>query len=178
VSRSAGATVGHLPRDDAPRFHGILDELAIVRAPATVRARLIGGWERGPYGRGSIGVVLDVDPCASRRRLDAPFLPAELAVRVDTATRHVPILRQLLGDARSLVATAAVVMSREDGLQVMRVCIAEDEIGTLTETMTARYVALERRVLAAGFPATCAAMIEEGTRGPKVRVWLPRPDRD
>ena len=40
---AAEATVGHLSRDDAPRFHAIIDRLVRAGGPATCRGMLTGG---------------------------------------------------------------------------------------------------------------------------------------
>jgi hypothetical protein len=170
------ATVGYLPRDDARRFHGVLDELARMHEPATARARLTGGWERGPYGRGSIGVSLDVDPSVVRRRPDAPFLPAEIDVAVRTNPARSSALDAALGDRDSLDCTASLLPPPEGGTPVLQVHIDGDGVGMLTEATTRRYLALVERVLAAGFPATCAATIVRRRHRPAIVVRLPRPD--
>jgi hypothetical protein len=46
--------VGYLPREDAPHFHAVIDKLTAKDRPATCRARLTGGWDRGRHDRGSI----------------------------------------------------------------------------------------------------------------------------
>ena len=55
---AAGATVGHLSREDAPRFHTVIDRLARAGIPATCRAMLTGGWDRGSADRGYIGIKI------------------------------------------------------------------------------------------------------------------------
>jgi HIRAN domain len=51
-----GHHLGYLPREDAPRFHAVIDRLTAKNRPATCRARLTGGWDRGRHDRGSIGL--------------------------------------------------------------------------------------------------------------------------
>jgi Bifunctional DNA primase/polymerase, N-terminal/CHC2 zinc finger len=169
-----GATVGYLPRRDARRFHAVLAELTHEHTPATARARLTGGWERGPYGRGSIGVVLDIDPRVARRRTDAPFLPAELAIAVHTGTQHHRAVAGLLDGATSVDVVATLYVARDREQEVLRVRIGGCEMGELGEAMGTRYLPLVERVLTAGYPATCAATIARGTRAHRVRVRLPR----
>jgi HIRAN domain len=51
-----GHQLGYLPREEAPRFHAVIDKLTAKDRPATCRARLTGGWDRGRDDRGSIGL--------------------------------------------------------------------------------------------------------------------------
>jgi hypothetical protein len=169
-----GATVGYLPRDDAPRFHRVVEELAREHVPTTARARLTGGWERGPHGRGSIGVILDVDRRVSRRHADAPFLPGELTVAVHAQPTFRAALERLLHDADSAECTATLVPPPEAGPAALQVRIGDEPVGTVGDTATARHLPLVERVLAAGFPATCAAKIVRHGRGPGVTLRLPR----
>lgn len=81
-----GHTVGFLPRDDAPRFHAVLEELRSSNRSAVCRALLIGGWDRGPDDRGHIGIVLiltptlEIVPTAPGVRVGPPA-PAALTAR-------------------------------------------------------------------------------------------------
>jgi hypothetical protein len=169
-----GDVVGYLPRGDAPNFHAVLAQLAHEHVPATARARLTGGWERGPHGRGSIGVVLDVDPHVLRRQPDAPFLPGEVSVRVRSDAHHVAALQRLFADVGSMQTTATVSAPREEAPETLRVMIAGLDVGVLPETSTAGYLPIVERVLAAGFPATCTALFEQRRQRPTLRVRLPR----
>lgn len=73
---AAQATVGHLSRDDAPRFHAIIDRLASAGSPATCRAMLTGGWDRGGGDRGYIGLKVFTGRRPARWNGRAAFLPA------------------------------------------------------------------------------------------------------
>jgi hypothetical protein len=167
-------TVGYLPRADAPRFHRILEQLAHEQEAATARAHLTGGWERGRLGRGFIGVALDVDPRVLARRPDAPFLPPEIGVAVQCDDHHLAVLQRLLGDSSSVSTTANLFASGEP-FETLRISIAGEEVGTLTGTVARSQLPIVQRVLAAGFPATCAATIERRRRRPALHLHLPSP---
>jgi hypothetical protein len=53
-----GRQLAYVPKEDAPRFHTVIDKLAGQERRATCRARLTGGWDRGRGDRGSIGLQL------------------------------------------------------------------------------------------------------------------------
>lgn len=53
-----GRTVGYLSRDDARRFRQHLAQTGDTRGPVTCKARIQGGWDRGPSDQGSYGVSL------------------------------------------------------------------------------------------------------------------------
>jgi HIRAN domain len=72
---AAEATVGHLSRDDAPRFHAIIDRLASAGSPATCRAMLTGGWDRGGGDRGYMGLKVFTGRRPARWNGRAAFLP-------------------------------------------------------------------------------------------------------
>jgi hypothetical protein len=70
-----GHHLGYLPREDAPRFHAVIGKLTAKDRPATCRARLTGGWDRGRDDRGSIGlrILTGRRPAIWNRRV--AFLP-------------------------------------------------------------------------------------------------------
>jgi hypothetical protein len=166
-------TVGYLPRPDAARFHPMLEALQRRRAMASARAHLTGGWERGPYGRGSIGVTLDLDPRLILRQADAPFLPAELTVPTHSDEQQIAVIVGLLGDASSIDTTVDLVPGERS--ETLRVAIAGQEIGTLDRTVASAQLPIVRHVLTAGFPASCAATIDRRRQGPSLRLHLPNP---
>jgi hypothetical protein len=53
---AAGRPLAHVPKEDASRFHAVIDKLAGQGRRATCRAWLTGGWDRGRGDRGSIGL--------------------------------------------------------------------------------------------------------------------------
>jgi hypothetical protein len=166
-------TVGYLPRPDAPRFHPVLEQLQQRREIASARAHLTGGWERGPHGRGSIGVTLDLDPRLIPRQANAPFLPAELTVPTQNDEGQTAAIVELLGDSSSIHTTVELVPLERS--ETLRVSIAGEDIATLSGTVASAQLPIVRRVLAAGFPATCAATIERRRQGPALRLHLPNP---
>ncbi len=107
----AGQVVGYLPRADAPRYHQLVTALWEQGVAATCWARLTGGWDRGPYDQGSIGLVLDIDPrrqpCGQAVSL---LLPAHHRVSV-TGEHCQDALRTLLGRRREVSTRASSVSS-------------------------------------------------------------------
>lgn len=63
-----GNTVAYFSREDARRFRRALMSHAVDGWRWSVRAVLVGGWDRGFFDRGSIGVRLDLEiPRAPRK---------------------------------------------------------------------------------------------------------------
>jgi hypothetical protein len=71
-----GATIAYLPRDDAPRFHSLLDRLSRAGVPATCRALLTGGWDQGHGDRGAIGIKVLTGRRPAKWAGGGGFLPA------------------------------------------------------------------------------------------------------
>lgn len=71
----ADLPVGHLSRQDAPRFHAIIQRLAKAGVPAICRAELTGGWDKGAGDRGSFGMDIHTGRQPSRWTGTAAFLP-------------------------------------------------------------------------------------------------------
>lgn len=55
-----GKTVGYLSRSDAVKYRRMVERGRIRSGPQPVRARVRGGWDRGPDDNGEFGVTLDV----------------------------------------------------------------------------------------------------------------------
>ena len=170
-----GETVGYLPREDAPRFHGLLADLAAQGRGAIVRARLTGGWDRGPHGRGALGVELDIDPELVPLRSGTPFLPDEIAVDVVGEEEHQGPLELLVEQAPGRIHVAALAEANHDTGRRVQVELNGVVIGTLGSTPSARYLPVVRTVTANGFPTTCGAVVARGARKQECRVLLPRP---
>ena len=71
-----GRQLGYVAKEDAPRFHAVIDKLAAQDRPATCRARLTGGWDRGQLDRGTIGLQLLTGRRPTLWNGRAAFLPA------------------------------------------------------------------------------------------------------
>lgn len=103
---AAEATVGYLSRDDAPRFHAIIDRLARAGISATCRATLTGGWDRGGGDCGYIGLKIFTGRRPARWNGRVAFLPT-----IPWHEDHVVILNRvgpgLSGLARQPVVTLA-----------------------------------------------------------------------
>jgi hypothetical protein len=150
---AVGAAVGHLSREDAPRFHAIIDRLARAGVPATCRAMLTGGWDHGDADRGFIGIKIFTSRRPARWNGRVAFLPA-----VPWHEDHIVTLNRgagLDGLARKPVVTladtqAGAVDVSVDGVAFGRISGRPD---------IAAYVA---RVRAAGLPATVQAQVADG----------------
>ena len=172
--RVGGETVGYLPRDDAPRFRALVTELAARHHAAIARARLTGGWDRGPRGRGALGIELDVDPDLVPLRPGTPFLPDEIAVDVVGEDGHQGPLELLVEHAPGRIHVATLTETVAGQGPRISVEIDGVVVGALGRSATERYLPVVRAVTAGGFPTTCEAMVARGTRKYECRVLLPR----
>lgn len=55
-----GNVVGYLPRPFAKTYRGELKTLRLADTPLACKAKVTGGWDRGPDDRGHFGVRLDI----------------------------------------------------------------------------------------------------------------------
>ncbi len=151
---AAQATVGHLSRDDAPRFHAIIDRLASAGSPATCRAMLTGGWDRGGGDRGYIGLKVFTGRRPARWNGRAAFLPV-----IPWHEDHIVTLNPggpgLSGLSRQSVVTLAP--AHADGTEVSVDGVTFGHIRNRPDI--AAYVT---RVHAAGLPATAKAQAADG----------------
>ena len=155
---AAGVPVGHLSRDDAPRFHAITDRLANA---ATCRAELVGGWDQGSGDRGTIGMEIRTGRRPSRWTGRVAFLPdspwhEDIVVAVDAASSGMP--------ARSVVT----LRNTSDGVAVLR---GDAFIGGVFNR--ADLADLVHQVEEAGLPATAIARL--ATKG-KLLVRVADPE--
>lgn len=168
-----GLTVGYLPRGDGTRFRPVLRDLAATGRTATVRARVTGGWDRGPDGLGRFGIELDVHPDLLLSGPADPFLPGGRTVAVVGEEEHQAALSDLLGGEGEV----EVVASLEDGASgrgELVVRVGGEPVGELGPGAAERYRPLVRQVAAAGLPATCRARVARGAREVEVHLALPR----
>ena len=147
----AHAPVGHLSREDAPRFHAIIARLAKEGSCATCRALLTGGWDRSGGDRGLIGVKLLTGRRPAKWNGRVAFLPTgpwqeHHLVRLEVRGSGLPVDRSLvsLADAGDDV----IVEQKETVLGRIR-----------RRPDLAAYAA---RVRAAGLPATAQARVSSG----------------
>lgn len=171
----SGGTVGYLPRVDAPRFHRVLAEIASTGRDAIARARLTGGWDRGPRGRGALGIELDVDPDLVTLRAGTPFLPDEVAVDVIGEEEHQGPLELLVQRAPGHVHVATLRDTTEASEPCIEVEVEGAVVGRLGVTATERYLLVLRDLAARDLPTTCEAIVARGRKKLECRVLLPRP---
>ena len=151
---AAGTAVGYLSREDAPRFHAIIDRLASAGTPAKCRAMLTGGWDGGSADRGFIGVKIFTGRRPARWNGRVAFLPV-----VPWHEDHIVKLHRdgpgLDGLTRKPVVTLADTQAGAidvsiDGVSLGRILGRPDIAAYIT------------RVQAAGPPATAQAQATGG----------------
>jgi hypothetical protein len=161
---AGGATLAHLSRDDAPRFHAILDRLAGTGLPASCRAMLTGGWDYGPSDRGRIGISVFTGRRPAKRTGRGAFLPA-----VPWHEHHAVTLDPggpgIAGMADRLAVTLA-----DMGSGCVAVMTASGTVGQIKGRPD--LAAFVSRVGAAGLPATAQARLADG----KLTVAVSDPD--
>jgi hypothetical protein len=162
----AGRCVGYIPRDETARFHPLLRLLASEGKPATCRARLTGGWDRGGGDRGHFGIVLDLHERLEvlDRPLSLPFGRGRVSIVGEEAMQG--YLLQLLGGVPKQEAVASLHSTHEG----IAVALGGYSVGRLTPTMASRYRPWVDELSAEGIEATCEARIIHGTK--KVDVFL------
>lgn len=174
-----GRTVGYVPREDAPSLHHVLDHLASHGYPATCRAYLRGGWDRGRDDRGSIGCVLDLaQPLAVFDPATCGALPEGTRVSVTREEHYADRLGALLGGAKSRdVAASLRVVDADPHAKKPGPSIevrADGVIGYLTAKMTERHTPLLRFAEEHGLPLTTRTRIERGEKKVEAFVRLPK----
>lgn len=174
-----GTTVGYIPAKQAPRYHSVLGQLSACGTPATCRANLTGGWDRGPDDRGSVGIVLDVDEALVPMTTDAPFLLGDRIVSATGEEHFQEALTLLFGESKGRSDTANLVGSELNPVKpkaagpFVLVKIRDRIVGYLTPTTRDKYLPLLRKVVVAGYPSSCSCVIERGENKLEVRLFLP-----
>lgn len=169
-----GRLVGFIAHEEAPWCHRVVAELARYGKPATCRASLTGGWDRGPDDRGHIGVVLDVCVPLRMAPTDVPLLPGGRKVTVTNETNYQDALGLLLeGSDRAVPAVATLTTADWSKIDVY---IGGRLVGDLTPMMSARYLPSVMDVWAAQDVPTCRAVIRPGAASIEVELDLWSPD--
>jgi hypothetical protein len=170
----AGRTVGHIPRQETQRYHAILAELASAGQPASSRAILKGGWDRGPADRGSIGIDLDLEMPLRSYTASDPFLPTETRVALTGEETCLSAVTALPGIFVSVLQAAAnnSARPRSSGPFVLA-SHGGDLIGWLTPTMTGRYIPLLEEVSRASMPLTARGFVMPGAKARQVVLAMP-----
>lgn len=180
--RVDGECVGYIPRDETYRFHPWLRVFAEeIGEVATCRAWLKGGWKRGK-ALGTFGIDLDIgydlDGGVTVFSLDEGFLPNGYTVSV-VGEEHSQDALADIGVGSTIVVE--LVESDDDPFRpkakgpLVLVMASGEQLGALTPRMSERYLPLLRDVVAAGYPCTCAAYVEEGPKKLEVKVGAVSP---
>jgi hypothetical protein len=149
-----GRLLGYVVKEDAPRFHAVIDKLAAQDRPATCRARLTGGWDRGHLDRGSIGLQLLTGRQPSVWNGRAAFLPATPYHE----NHEVQLLPGL--PAEAWPRDKAVLTLVDAGAGALALRHADIWLGHITgRPDLATYIG---RIVAAGLPPTARARIQQG----------------
>jgi hypothetical protein len=151
---AGGATLAHLSRDDAPRFHALLDRLAHKGVPATCRAVLTGGWDRGNGDRGTIGIKILTGRRPKEWTGNGAFLPA-----VPWHEQHTVALDSVGPWAAGLIPRPVVTLV-DTGQGNIALFAADVCIGQIHGRPD--LAAFADRVKMAGLPSTAQAQIAGG----------------
>lgn len=161
-----GHPCGHIPRADALDYHATLTALAEIGRPATCRARITGGWQRGVLDKGHFGICLDVHPDleTGERVAVLPFGEGRVSI---TGEQNAQAHLETLLDGTDRVEILATLGQPAERIGVW---IHGELVGTLTPKMSERYGPWVTEVQAAMLPASCEARIVRGPK--KIEVFL------
>jgi hypothetical protein len=162
-----GRCVGYIARDETHRFHPILRQLASVGRPASCRALITGGWDRGNDDRGSFGVILSMH--ATLEVTDDPYLLPFARGRVSLVGEEAcqDRLEALLGNRDR----AEVVVTLEDDGTTITALLGGEPVGRLTPKMAERYRPMIQELLDAGYSdLRCEGRVIRGQR--KIDTFL------
>jgi hypothetical protein len=164
-----GQPVGYLSRDEASAFHAVIDGLTSEGTPATCRASLSGGWDRGGGDTGHFGVVLNVVTPPRRCPPGQPLLPAERKIAVLGEETFQKALTHLT--AAGVQRFVAELRPSGEGVAIG---IGGFEVGRMNDGWAAQYRDLLDEVFAAGMTATCSALVAPGAKKLEVTIELPK----
>ncbi len=165
--------VGYVEAGLAMEIGEVVETINLSGNPATCRARITGGWDRGGDDIGSYGVVLEVaDPARPRSSTDPVFAAARgrLNITGEEACQEFLLIR--LGSGWRHVFTAVLQFEGNE----VGVWYGSILVGRLTDKMSARYAPLLNHVAAEGWPLTCSARIKRGKKKLEVTLCLPQGD--
>jgi hypothetical protein len=159
-----GRPLGYVPKEDGPSLHAVLDKLAGQDRPATCRARLTGGWDRGHGDRDTIGLRILTGRRPSIWNGRVAFLPA--------TPPHEHHQVHLLPDlpAAAWPKDKAVVTLVDAGSGALALRHGETWLGHIINRPD--LVAYIGRVLAASLPPTARVRVQQG------RLLVPLADQD
>jgi hypothetical protein len=149
-----GRPLAHVPKQDATRFHAVIDKLTGQGRPATCRAVLIGGWDRGRGDQGSIGLYILTGRRPTVWNGRAAFLP-DLPFHEH---HEVHLLPGLAADA--VPKDKAVVTLADAGAGALALRHGETWLGHIPDRPD--LVAYIGRVVAAGLPPTARIRVQQG----------------
>lgn len=161
-----GQPCGHIPRTEAADYHAVIAGLNEIGRPASCRAWITGGWDRGDGDLGSFGVRLDLheDRGLAERGAILPFGDGRVTITgEEKAQDHLAALLQ--GTDRVEVIAVLGAPAERVEVWVNAVCV-----GALTAKMSERYSPWIREVQEALLPSSCAARIIRGEK--KIEVFL------
>ena len=158
---------GHIARAQAPSYHRVLAALGEIGRPATCRAWITGGWDRGGRDRGHFGVKLDLHPNLEwpERVTVLPF--GESRVSITGEEKYQDYLAVLLSgrDRAEVIADLGDPTAGRIGVR-----INGQAVGVLTPKMSERYGPLVTEIHSALLPSTCEARVIQGPK--KIEVYL------
>jgi hypothetical protein len=149
-----GRQLGCVAKEDAPRFHAVIDKLAGQDRRATCRARLTGGWDRAPLDRGGIGLQLLTGRRPTLWNGRAAFLPATPYHENYEVQLHYGLPDE--GWPRD----KAIVILADAGADALALRHGESWLGHIIGRPD--LVAFIGRVVAAGLPPTARVRVQQG----------------
>ncbi|HKP99662.1 MAG TPA: HIRAN domain-containing protein [Actinomycetes bacterium] len=149
-----GHQLGYVVKEDAPRFHVVTDKLAAQDRPATCRARLTGGWDRGQLDRGTIGLQLLTGRRPTLWNGRSAFLPATPYHE----NHQVELLPGL--PAEAWPPDKAIVSLADAGAGALALRHGEPWLGHITDRPD--LVTYVGRIVAACLPPTARVRIQQG----------------
>jgi hypothetical protein len=161
-----GQTCGYIPRNEAPDYHSTLAAMTEIGRPATCRAWITGGWDRGVLDRGYFGIRLDLHPNLdlAERGAILPFGEGRVSITgEEDAQDHLAALL----DGADRVEVIAVLGEPAERIGVW---INGSIVGMLTKKMSERYGPWVGEAQGAMLPASCAARVVQGPN--KIEVYL------
>ncbi len=169
---AAGMPVAYVPRDQTAAFHPVIQQAWAAGGPATCRASMTGGWDRGGGDRGHIGIQL---LCGEKPRLlnvqtDA-FLPESAWLNMVAFAAGAEAIAALAGKRKTTLAVLWASVPKEPRIMLYTGSTWVGEVSS--GAISPRTLGVVRQVQQAGLPPTCSAQIlrqEDGSHTFRVKI--------
>lgn len=149
-----GLTVGYIPKTQNKIYHKLLIRLEEKNIIPYVRANFTGGWDRGMFNKGNIGITLDIEQPPKLHNFEYSLLP-EYKVKVSKEKNFQKELEEIIENNEYIDKVALLMI---DNNKVM-VKINDKIIGELSTISAKKYIPLIIEVKNDGLEPTCKARI-------------------